>query len=705
MRRFIAVNLVALLCATAARGCIDPIIHNWYLFSAYPIPENQDLFQKRFDDNWRVYIWGKNAAAHATREPAVDEEPLYKQAAVTARKRKDTDMTAYLGMLDQYVKISDDMCERWSYPTPEDLAARRRTLETIATQCGSYHGRLRSQYALLFMRANMLLKRYAENRDYWERTASKLIPTVYREMMENIYANALLHLGQRTRANDIYARQGDWASLRWSVKDFCNLAGVTQIYNGEPDAPTLPYLVQTFVNLYQDTDDYIDVEMRYDSGFNIDPNDSVNAWMVSREDGDAFITLARRAIAERKTTTPCLWKSAIGAILCLRSEYSQAARELAEAERMDGTQRMKDNAHAMRLYAESFSAGDDALLESLQWLAQMQKRYPDGHFNRVEDRMRFISLAPRFKREGRFNLAAAIVGRPDLWTAASPDYMPYSYWSEYYDKFASYQADTIAQYATWLIEGRKNAFEQYVTKYLSKNRSYFDDIIGTKYLAQGDFERALDYLNRVPLSFLGRQGIAPYAAHRRYNVERWYHGQGEKRHWFPSDGNVSLRTNQKIDFCRDVIQMEHQLAIANDQTRPGIAYRLATAYYQAGHEGQCWYLSHYEWSAVDTAPAGEYDFTKRAAELLRTASATSDLRLRAQSLYALCYILAPIDHWCSIEDVSTDMNLYVPGIVPNRESAQYAALDNLTRLLDDHPELQDRYTSKCDVLQEFRKNR
>lgn len=59
----------------------------------------------------------------------------------------------------------------------------------------------------------MLLGNHQENVNFWEQTASQYIETVYKEMMQNIYAGALYKTGQEIKAGELFAEMGDYNSL------------------------------------------------------------------------------------------------------------------------------------------------------------------------------------------------------------------------------------------------------------------------------------------------------------------------------------------------------------------------------------------------------------------------------------------------------------------------------------------------------------
>ena len=65
-----------------------------------------------------------------------------------------------------------------------------------------------------------------------------------------------------------------------------------------------------------------------------------------------------------------------------------------------------------------------------------------------------------------------------------------------------------------------------------------------------------------------------------------------------------------MDFCKEMLQLESQYRLAKKETRADIAYQLASRYYQASCYGDCWYLTHYGWSCIDSARSYEKDFAQ-----------------------------------------------------------------------------------------------
>ena len=154
--------------------------------------------------------------------------------------------------------------------------------------------------------------------------------------------------------------------------------------------------------------------------------------------------------------------------------------------------------------------------------------------------------------------------------------------------------------------------------------------------------------------------------------------------------------NMKVKYCKDMIQLQslYNLAPAGGQ-KDMRTYELAVRYYQASCYGDCWFLTHYGHSVNDSARAGEFDFARKARELLDVCRLSGNMKIQYEALYALAY--TDTEPWYA---ASYDEN-YDLIITPLPVSSQYKALEALAKFAKDHPEEVDEHTTKCDVLKEF----
>ena len=198
MRKFIVISLTLLMMSTSAWCCggMGPTDNN-YMFSVFRREMmKHDLFKSRSDAFWESYTNGACKSYQWNKEEIMS----------LAEKKGDKEMISYLNHLNKYLDICDQLRETWDYPTKQQLQQRQQDLNAMLASSTSYKGtRLKPQWQLLRMRANMVLGKHADNVAFWEKTGKQQPASLYRDMMRNIYAGSLLKVGRRTEACDIFA--------------------------------------------------------------------------------------------------------------------------------------------------------------------------------------------------------------------------------------------------------------------------------------------------------------------------------------------------------------------------------------------------------------------------------------------------------------------------------------------------------------------
>ena len=702
MRRIIILSLLTLIMGVPSWGCGgEDYSHNHYLFSVFRREMmNSFLFEKEINAFWETYTNG-----------ACDNYSWNKELIMNAAKKKgDQEMINYLKQLNVYLDISDQLQESWTYPTKEELQQRRQNLNIMLSAASAYKGtRLKAQWQLLRMRANMVLGQHAANITFWNNQGSKLPQSVYRDMMRNIYAGALLHEGRRTEACDIYAEQGDMVSIKWAMRKMRNLGGIRTIYQEAPNSPTINYLVQDFVNNAQETIDY--------NGDKELVEDMFDHRVILKHEVDNFINYASNLVKSGKTLSPALWMAAVGELQYLYGQNDEAMKTLNKAVDMKGTQRMKDNARAIRMVASVNNAKlnkeySQWITDEIKWLVgkihEEDKTSPDpdhsiyyNHYYDVLDRLVYSNLVPKYEENGRSDMAAALISMMEsnkIVGEGAQQENP-GYYSNYFNIIDKMTPEQLISHAKFLQSSTDDPFEKYVKGFVSYPKDYYNDLIGTKYLANREFGKAIPYFEKVPLSFLESQNISYYTSHRDYTKARWFVRQKDNEEETYTDGpNLGkITSNRKADFCREMIQLEERHSLANAATRPEIAYDLAVRYYQASFLGECWWLTNYGNSVYETAREDRPDFVSLAIKFLGESAASDKGNLRLNSLYALAFI--PYDPWCETEfDWEKDKYIYKP----LRQSRQYKALYNLNEYVQKNSETTPAFVRKCDVLKTFR---
>ena len=682
MKRFIITSLLAAV-VLPMMGCACMGTNNYYLFSAYEYHEFSEHVQEICNNNWKAYLG------------LTGEEWFYFQAdevAKAARQKDDALMATYAEQLGKYLECVDGVrSEQWDYPTKEQIAQRNQTLRSIRTYAASkLKTRLRSQHALLYMRCNMMLKQHAENIKFWEQTASQYIETVYKDMMLNIYAGALCHTGKADRGAEIFAQQGDYNSLMTQYYKKRSYAAIRQEYQKNPNSKVLPFLLQDFVNNAQEAIDATN------------PNSPVAGKQfvrdISRQEAQQMMTLCRQAVSEGKTETPVMWQAALAWLEYLFGNRHQGLIDIRKAATMKGTQRMEETARVLRIYiaADQKEAGaefDNWAGKELQWL--YNKALPAatdvtaGYYNNAYTRIINQNMTRRYQREGRQEIVLALFKTGD-----------YSDYSSYIDTTT---VANLLKYRKYLATPGKTEIDRFakaIVNKLSVDEATWNDLLGTKLLRLCQWQQAIEYLQRVPVSYYAEKGYAPYAALRKVSVEPWIKRQWLKESVVYSDRQWTFQENPKVIFAREMQSMETGLKMLSGQSRLQRCYDLAVRYVQASYRGDCWYFLRDGKSLSDTLRVNETDLLAQARRLLQEVAAGSDAALKERALFALCYgeLYDEKQRWF-ISEWNTQTYSY--DIIPQRNAPQWKAFACLADY--ERSRNASNYVSRCDEYNTFRK--
>ena len=232
MKRFIIISLLAIGASQLAHACLWIDNHNNYLFKVCNDEEFSERVYRISNNNWKAYLGNTSEYWWYDADQIIS----------FAEQKGDALMVSYVQHLTQYLEcVQSVKNEQWDYPSKAELTERNKKLTAIRAYAQSkLKTKLRSQHALLFMRCNMLMGFHAENVTFWEQTASQYIESVYKEMMQNIYAGALYKTGRLDKAGELFAEMHDWSSLMTQYYKKRSFASIRQEYRRNPNSPVLP---------------------------------------------------------------------------------------------------------------------------------------------------------------------------------------------------------------------------------------------------------------------------------------------------------------------------------------------------------------------------------------------------------------------------------------------------------------------------------
>ena len=693
MKKFIALSLLAFatLQALACGGWVRP---NYYMFSVFNRDLMENSYQQEANKFWESYVGDSFYGYMVEDFGNVDPKEFDKSenALIKAAKKKgDTEMLTYMRLLNKYLYNNGAGDTEWNYPTKAQLANRKTVISQVKSQAMAYRGsKLKNQYALLVMRCNMTQKNHQANINYWNNTASKLKDSPYKNWMKDIYAGALYNSGQKDKACEIYAELGDMTSIKYCMRKKRNLQGIKEEYATNPNSPTLIFLVQDFVNNTQETlDNNSDPElMKY-----------VEATGIYQNDIDGFIDFAGKVLKEGKTKSPAMWEAARGFVNYMNNNQDDAIKQLTNAQNLAGTQRMRDNARACLMLASIKSARpDDKYFDYItgeyKWLDQVagvtetDKYGNDPHYHDVYERVTYDNLVPQLFKWGMPNAATAVLGMAD----------EHCNQGEYANVIEHFSSNEYEEFYSYLKNGEKSSLEKMAVSKINLPEVAFNDEMGTKLLREGEFQAAIPYLEKVPLSYVQEQGIADYMARKDYNKEIWLKRQFISP-WKEFETEAKLTENAKLTYCRDMLTLDKEIANATGEARNQLLFKKANLLYQASYKGDCWYLTHYAQSANDEQQKNEYDFVESARTLLREIEKnTTDINTQLKSIFAQTFIVGENSEYCVQKKFDYSTSTFENTLF--FDTPHYRAMTLLDKFYQDN-NLQADYMSKCDIYKRF----
>jgi hypothetical protein len=402
-----------------------------------------------------------------------------------------------------------------------------------------------------------------------------------------------------------------------------------------------------------------------------------------------MMTFAGQVVSEEKTHIPMLWQSAKAWLEFLFDQRRQATNDILEASKMEGTERMKDNTRVLLLYITAAQAPDsetfdDYLADELTWLDT--KVQGDHFFMGARDRLIHQVLGKKY------------YSRPLTALALYKAFDNY----EWEVRVDTMRADRLKAYIDYASASGQTALDRYLLSRQQLSSDAMNDLMGTKYLRLCQWQQAIEWLAKVPVTYYNGKGYAIYAAKRRWDVEPWV-----KRQWLKvgeeySGEKQSLRANPKLEFAREMQRMEGERDVLAGQALQQLCYDLAVRYAQAHFTGDCWFLMRDGRSLGDTLRTNEADLRQKTLDLLRQASMTTDFKLKEQALFAMSYgyLYTEKERWCfsGWDDRTLD---FVKRI--NRDAPNFKAFSALADFEKANAASTSRYVSRCDEYIQFGK--
>ena len=478
------------------------------------------------------------------------------------------------------------------------------------------------------MRALYCAKRYDEVETNWLTYASKWKESPLKRRARGYMGGVYYQREQYVEALEIFDANGDMQSINKCVSRLLDPDKLTQLYEKKKDSRVLGYVIQDYAN-------YLYHALASDGDWG-------TIWPQVKRDYNKMLALAERVVKEKKVKDLALWQDFVGFLYFSAHDDDKAYEAFGKVEKMKGTQAEKDFARYFKFLA-SFNA-DARPADFTSYLLAETNNLLEAYNRYIDDESEDRELSPvysiyNFALPTRLYKYCQSLGNEHAQKLVLCIFDEvYGIGDEYCLNFREiidhkWSADELIRF----YEDIKNPPADQLTKGLSAMTKAsltpeVQELIGTKLMREGKFEKAIGYLENLPQSMLQEQGIAPYINLRSFSKRDFE----REDYSYLNSGDIKEYRNVKLEFCRDMADKTKMLHSLRGNQLSDLAYEIANKCFQASPAGDLWALSEYSWSSVDI----HYNnLNKLAIEYLRLAiQNTTDMQRLKKCYYGLAAV-------------------------------------------------------------------
>ena len=517
------------------------------------------------------------------------------------------------------------MNDPWYYPSKDD--GTYMSLIEIEEKAKAYKGtRLKDRYALQAVRAMFSAQRYQECVDYWNDVEEDLPDGLIKEMSRSYLVGAYSRIGQIDVALEYFTYVEDLNSIifclrrQGKIKDVADELECMAKY--APDSYQIPEILQWVVTGFEPwgSADYTYQE-RMDTTM-------VNS--IDRELFDKLYQLSVKMTRQPMSKNKAIWCYTAAFLADLEAQPHEAWKYIQMATKCSASEFMKESIRVLKIYLDAKvsvydSAYESRLFNDLKWLdakikgeltEDLRSNITEYYFYYLRsnisfyywnDMLRRILLAevcPRMLDRGMqvralqlanladnmlLNLNNNIEGKTLKEYRSSDNYNSIDYCSEFFMMMKDcVTIGDLTAYVNNTQLAQSSAFDNYLNERGFIDKDYFYDLIGTRYLSELNYDKAVRYLSNVSSSYQPRLNTSAYMYRDPFSI---------------AASSLREHKNYKLTFAKEMLRLEKSIASATDQNkkafdliRYGTGLRNSFTY--------CWILTEYRkfsWS-YDLSP-------------------------------------------------------------------------------------------------------
>ncbi|MBR3027809.1 MAG: hypothetical protein IKH58_06650 [Bacteroidales bacterium] len=581
---FLAISL-GLMTTSASLACgwdgDDPSYYDLF-HCTQELPNLADQHTNESAQFWARYagLPADDALLSAVRYLRMDdfedsEEPTTNLLITTLREQGKTDAIALLQINTELNELVEST-QFWEYRkvTPEEY-------QQVLDKANALKVGKDLSKRLTFLKMRILARLNADDAmmRLWTDEASRWEPSEIRDRMEGYVAGIYFRKGDYDKALPIYFRLRDGGSISLCVNRLLDSTSIEEVYRKDPNAMILGYILEDYANYFYHASQHDYWEM---------DDEDYKIWTKVTRHREAVVDLAEKVVAEGKAKDLRMWQTFVGFIQLITGQENAAYQSFVKAEDLPGENSLKSLLRHYK-FAASLSL-DNKPAQYDEYVAEEIRNYKEFAYY-LSDPERSV-VQGLWGNEIDKRLQAYVNQRQDpSLSFLTRNLINGNYWELDHDM----PTQQVKELQHYIKHGGDSPLGQCLVKYCALGQNFFNELIGTKLIREGNFEEARDFLEKVPEDHLRNLGITPYLMHR-HRPDTPFQRKDRSENW---DSNTTEVDNIKYQFCLQVISMKEWLNKAKGEEKAEVAFNLADMLFQASYAGDLWAISEYSWSGAD----------------------------------------------------------------------------------------------------------
>lgn len=598
---------------------------------------------------------------------------------------KDRDAIALLLLAKKCYNYRTKRDDPWWYPTKEDL--KYGDLQSILDEALAYKGTaLKQRYLLQAIRAAITMGEDDICMELWEKQIKNSPNSVIKRMSQSYIAGILFRREKYEEAAPLFIGSGDETSFWWCANQLTNsktdIQKIEILHNYSPNSPSLAKMLQQIVfeaeragNIKRFVNDQPDWYLEWYS----------DNFRQNRKRYISLRDLSLKIARQGKTDNPAMWQYAASFLTMMDGKPLYASKILKQSANMKGTPDIKEKIKIFQFMLDAINGSYDTafeqkILPQLKWLDQkirtnitdevrkktiedtwmMHGNYSYYYYNDMMRKIAISIISTNYLKRRNAVKAAAFAGMgtellPKLIglreTSLNDKYITVTLeeyrkdtvnWNMDYSNELFLMLDTIRvqdviAYKDYLFSGGKTELDRFLIERCYKNKNYFNELIGTKYIRAMQFDKAVAYLKNVDDYY-----------EKTLNIYK--EGYLNDDPFYPPWVGREKKTikNKKLNFCIKMNDLKNQIrSTRNKNEKAQYEYKYAIGLAQIISNN--WALAAYGRGNHTHDIENHYDlysykFNNQVNKYLTLAQKrSSDKNLQSQCIYARSWLYWDID--------------------------------------------------------------